>query len=268
MLKKDGFPAALYRIYSECRLPRAAAALAYSLTLSVFPMLLCLGAVLRESFSSAQSIFSYLSGMLPQAEAELLAAYLRFPGESGGRALFSAGAATLLTSSSAAFRVLENAEADIYGVKMLRSPRAVILSFAYSALFFAGIYLSCAVLLVGESLSERAFSGALSRFWTLMKYPAVFSLMYFMILGTYKITSPPERRHVRRKTGAFFSSAAFSAVSVFFSAGIGRSMRYERVYGSIASVIILMTWFYTCSLILLMGSAVNAAIYEKMIKNS
>ena len=48
-------------------------------------------------------------------------------------------------------------------------------------------------------------------------------------------------------------------VSYVFSAIIGNSARYPLVYGSMASVILLMMWMYTSCIVIFCGAAVNVA---------
>ena len=45
-----------------------------------------------------------------------------------------------------------------------------------------------------------------------------------------------------------------------FSAFIGASVKYPLIYGSLAGVIVVMLWFYTCGMILLLGGALNVAL--------
>ena len=50
------------------------------------------------------------------------------------------------------------------------------------------------------------------------------------------------------------ASLAMVACSVLFSWFIGLSSRYTLVYGSLASLIILLVWLYFCGNILLLGA--------------
>ena len=58
------------------------------------------------------------------------------------------------------------------------------------------------------------------------------------------------------ENGAPFGMAMV-ACSVVFSWFIGMSSRYALVYGSLASLIILLVWLYLCGNILLIGAAVS-----------
>ena len=64
-------------------------------------------------------------------------------------------------------------------------------------------------------------------------------------------------------TGALLASAALVLASVLFSWFIGLSSRYSLVYGSLASVIILMVWLYLCGNILILGNCVNRVWYGR-----
>ena len=55
-------------------------------------------------------------------------------------------------------------------------------------------------------------------------------------------------------------------VSMASSAVISTSVRYPLVYGSLASVIVLLFWLYVCGAVLFLGSAVNVALYRLHIR--
>ena len=57
-------------------------------------------------------------------------------------------------------------------------------------------------------------------------------------------------------TGGILAAAALVAASAVFSWFIGLSSRYSLVYGSLASVVILLVWLYFCGNLLLLGVAV------------
>ena len=61
--------------------------------------------------------------------------------------------------------------------------------------------------------------------------------------------------------GALAASAALAAASMIFSLLMGNSARYSLIYGSLASVILLLVWLYLCGNILIMGNAVNYVLF-------
>ena len=62
--------------------------------------------------------------------------------------------------------------------------------------------------------------------------------------------------------GALLSTAAMVVVSIVFSVFISASVKYPLVYGSLASVILLMLWLYTVCTVILCGAAFNIVIRD------
>ena len=50
---------------------------------------------------------------------------------------------------------------------------------------------------------------------------------------------------------------------MIFSALMSNSARYSLVYGSLASVIIMLVWLYLCGNILIMGNVVNYVLFSR-----
>ena len=55
---------------------------------------------------------------------------------------------------------------------------------------------------------------------------------------------------------------ALVAASILFSWFIGLSSRYALVYGSLASLIIMLVWLYLCGNILILGNVFNYVWYK------
>ena len=81
-------------------------------------------------------------------------------------------------------------------------------------------------------------------------------LVLILVLAVYRLGTPlPFRRQTRTlRLTALLSAAALVACSVLFSWFIGMSSRYSLVYGSLASLVILLVWLYFCGNILLLGA--------------
>jgi len=96
----------------------------------------------------------------------------------------------------------------------------------------------------------------LSQLWGWLRYLLLFLLVLVLVLAVYRLGTPlPFRRRTRTLyLTALLSAAALVACSVLFSWFIGMSSRYSLVYGSLASLIILLVWLYFCGNILLLGA--------------
>jgi membrane protein len=64
--------------------------------------------------------------------------------------------------------------------------------------------------------------------------------------------------------GVLVAALAWAGVSIGFSVYLSNFNSYNRIYGSIGAVIILMTWLYLSVWAVLLGGAINAELEERM----
>jgi len=257
----------MVEVYSACNIPRSSAALAYSLVLSFFPLLLCLNGLIALVHLDAQALLAALERFMPQAAASLVGEYVVYVAENQSPGLLYAGLFTIVVSASAGLRVLLDTMDELYGRPKDLSIGRVVQSVVFSLLFLITLYLSIVVILTGdwflqfleERLPREVVSlvdlPALSGLWRWMKYLLLFCFVMLLVLAVYAIGTPRgAATRLSILTGALGSSVALVAASVVFSEFIGMSSRYALVYGSLASLIILLVWLYLCGNILLLGA--------------
>ena len=88
----------------------------------------------------------------------------------------------------------------------------------------------------------------------------MFGLLFLVIFALYALTQPKDKPKIIRSPGALLATALLVGVSIIFSHFISVSTRYTLVYGSLASVIIMLVWLYFCSLIVIFGNIFNYEI--------
>ncbi len=258
-------------VYFEKNGGRAAAELAYFLVLSFFPVLICLNAVIGTLHLDVVSILENASVMIPEAAMNVLTEYVRYITDNQSSTLLVGGIIMTLFPASAAIRALMNLMAEIYGRKSYTGLWQLVASVAFSVLFLLTIYLSLVVVLTGNWFfsSLEAF---LHRFpplahvtlpweWQWMRFVILFCLVMVFVMLLYQATAPREKPRPPVLLGAFLASAALVAASVIFSYFIGLSSRYSLVYGSLASVVILLVWLYLLGNILILGNCFNWVWY-------
>ncbi len=82
--------------------------------------------------------------------------------------------------------------------------------------------------------------------------------MFFIFLIMYKVTS--NRRGVKLKKymiGAAFASIAWYAISYFFSIYVNIFTSFSVIYGSLATIIIIMMWLYAVIYSIFLGAEIN-----------
>lgn len=252
-------------LYFEKRVSRSAAELAYFLILSFFPLIICVNALVGMLRLDIQSVLEVTDTFIPAGVQNVLTDYLGYIGENPS-GLLTAGIIMTMFSASAAFRALMNIMDDLYEQKRYEGLRQVAASVLYSVLLLVTIYVSGVVVLTGNwffHLLEDLLPFDLPETnWPWMRFVILFCLVLLLILIVYRLSAPREDPPPPVLTGAFLAAIALVAASGLFSYFIGMSTKYSLVYGSLASVIILMVWLYLCGNILILGNVFNCVWYR------
>lgn len=255
----------MVELYFEKRVSRSAAELAYFLILSFFPIIICVNALVGMLRLDIQSVLEVAGTLIPARVQNMLADYLGYISENPS-GLLTAGIIMTLFSASAAFRSLMNIMDDLYGQTRYQGLRQVMISVLYSLLLLVTSYVSGVVLLTGNwffRVLEKILPFDLPQTnWPWLRFVVLFCLVLLLILLVYRLSAPRGDPAPPILTGAFLASIALVAASGLFSYFIDMSTRYSLVYGSLASVIILMVWLYLCGNILILGNLFNCVWYR------
>ena len=259
-----GFAVDMAAVYFEKHVSRSAAELAYFLILTFFPILICLNAFLSLLHLDLAQMLQGMETFLPGGVAAILTDYVGYITTNESTALLIAGVLTAVFFAAAAVRGLMNLMEDIYGSATFHGLRRMAASFVISILLLVTIYASVAVVMTGNwffHLIEDVFhlENIVERFGTFqwMKYLVLLGLLFVVVLLLYRASAPLDRPRPPVLAGAALASAALAAASLLFSWFIGLSARYSMVYGSLASVMILLVWLYLCGNILILGNVFN-----------
>ena len=262
------------RTYGQLGGSRAAASLAYFLILTLFPLLMCVNYFIGLLELDPEAVFSALDSLLPQESLSAILEYLTYVSgisQTQSAPLFWASLFTIVLSASAGLRTLLKTMDELYQVHPISSLRRLVVSLALSLLFLLTIYLSIVVILTGdwffrllETRLPAPFLDVISlrflgQLWGWLRYLLLFFVVLVLVLAIYRLGTPLPFRRAKGplRLTALLSAAALVACSAVFSWFIGMSSRYSLVYGSLASLIILLVWLYLCGNILLLGAVVG-----------
>ena len=264
----------MVQAYGRLGVSRAAAALAYFLILTLFPLLVCVNFFIGLLELDPEAVFSALDSLLPRESLSIILDYLTYVSgvpQSQSTPLLLASLFTILLSASAGLRTLLKTMDELYQVRHVSSLRRVVVSVALSILFLLTIYLSIVVIFTGDwffqllearlpsPLAELIPLRLLSQLWGWLRYLLLFFCVLLLVLAVYRMGTPPPLRREKKvlRLTALLSAGALVACSVLFSWFIGMSSRYSLVYGSLASIIILLVWLYFCGNIFMLGAVVG-----------
>ena len=258
-------------LYFSAHVSRSAAELAYFLILSFFPILICVNAFVGALHLDISPVLDAAEHFLPGGVAAILADYVGYITANRSPGMFLAGLFVILVSASAAVRALMKIMDDIYGRKSYPGLWSVVVSMGISLLLLLTVYLSIAVLLTGSRflhlLARSLAIGAALRDWQWLRFVILFAFVLLFISLLYRFSAPRDQPRPPVLTGAVLAAVALAGASALFSWFIGMSSRYSMVYGSLASVIILLVWLYLCGNILILGSLFNCVWHRRRKAN-
>ncbi len=247
-------------IFLRHRVSRSGAALSYYLTFSLFPTLICIYALLSRFMPTPQDVIWYVQDLLPADTVETLIQYLEYVSDHTSVAMISAAIGLMVVSSSAVFRELHSAIAEIQGKARFHGILYMLGSFLFGLLFLVAIYFGGIVLVTGRWFLQMVDQNipylSIGDAWNWVRFLLLFAVLLMILYNLYRLLAP-RGSHETVLPGALLAAAVLVAVSILMSFFIGMFSRYPLVYGSLASVIILMLWLDVCGIIIIMGGAWN-----------
>ena len=255
----------VFYYYNSAQVPMAAAALCYYLTMTFFPLIICLYTLLGYNYSSALSILSFAEGILSAETIRTVRSFLSYVERNHSTAMLIAGMVIMLTYASAAVRSMQVGIGLMQGRVRYTGARRIIISLVMALIFLFTSYFAILVMFTSRDLMD-----ILNRYvpfldirsgWQQIKYLMLSALLFLAIWGVYRI-SRLKGRSFSTWPGAIMATLALVGMSFLFSAFIAVSARYPLVYGSLASLILLMLWMYFACQIIYLGAAWNIARWD------
>jgi membrane protein len=251
------------------------AEMAYHALLALFPFLLLLAgltAIIDNVFAVddlTQRIIDKASSVMPDDATSVLETFVSEVVASNGGPAIILGALGALWAASAGVGSAMKALNRAYDVEedrgfIKRKLVALLLTLA-----FGGLILAAAILIgtgqfmaaeIGEALGWRS---ELITLWNWLTLPAAVILVMLAVSLLYWL-GPNTRQSYRWITpGAVLFTFAWIAASLAFAFYISNFAAYNRTYGSLAAVIILLLWLNWTSLILVVGGELNGALARR-----
>lgn len=255
-------------VCTENELSTAAAALSYYLTLTFFPLVICLYVLLGSNYERIIYMLGFLRRIMPTEAANMLEDFLWHVSENNSPPMLAAGLAVLISSSSAAVRSMQAIIGRMQGGQRFHGIKDLLYSLVFSVFFILAIYFAAIIMLMGEN-----FFSAISRVlplidgvssWRFLRFPLLAGIELVIVHGAYAVSKRSEDSY-STIPGAAFAAFGMAAVSLVFSLFISVSRKYPLVYGSLAAMILLMFWLYLCCFVIYLGAALNISL--RNIKN-
>ena len=248
----------------------SAAAIAYYGFLAI-PALLLISVGVFSIFAgpdAVETIIDKLGSVIPAAAVTLLEDSLqRTTQEGGGLTLIVVGGAVALWTASGAANAVMRALNHVYDTKETRGfLRQRLVALTMVLVGVVAFSLVFGLLVLGPKLSgwigdAVGAEGAVRWVWLLGQWP-ILVVGLLVAFGAVLFLGP----NVDRRRWSFFNVGAGLAVALWLAASGGFAIylaffgSYNKTWGALAAVIIMLTWLWLSSLALLFAAEVNAEV--------
>jgi membrane protein len=260
-------------VYNELFRTRAftmAAAMSYYFLLALLPLLIFLSAML--GYLPIPNLFDELLDILavvvpPQAMQmveRILASLLA--GHRGG--LLSFGLLGYLWTASGGFAALIEALNVAYDVQKTRSwwrdrVQALLLTVTTGILSLIGLLLIIAGPHFGHLLTELfPIPREFGHLWAPLRLITIFVTFVVAVELQYYLAPNLKQRFMSTLPGALVAVGGIFLSSAGLAYYFGHLSNYNKTYGGLGAVIILMLWFYVVALLFVAGAELNAELLK------
>lgn len=256
----------LIRRFMEDDVMAMGSELAYSFLLAFFPFLIFILTLAGYSPITSDQALEAIRVFLPREAYSLIRNTVIevFDGKNGKLLSFSL-IVTIWTAASG-FKAVIKGLNKAYDEKEKRSFIRVQLVALLATIALSAIaILTLALLVLGETFWKAGIKwlglgDGYKHAWDMLRYAVILISMVLVFAALYHFT--PSKRLTWKEVfpGAIFSTIGWIVSSVIFAFYVNNFGNYSKIYGSIGAVIMLLTWLFISSVIIVLGGEVNATL--------
>ena len=256
------------------RISSRSAEISFYLLLALVPFmifLISLFGLLSQSIPFRTDVLLVLQDIMPAPVFGFLSDIINEISSSQNITFMSASMLGFLWASSKGLTVILQGLNQIYSFK--KTVNAVllrILGLGFALLLVLSLIVSAVLITFGDLLfrqiaiwsGQTVFSGT---YLHIIRYIVSFVFLQLVFSLLYYLASYRRGGLFRAIIPAACTSACWILFSVGFSWYVNNFGLFTKLYGSLASIIILMIWLYFCSMTILTGGIIHEFILERYI---
>jgi membrane protein len=261
---------------SDANLFLVAGGVTYAVLLALFPGLAALVAIYGLVFDPAQveKQVSALSGVLPEQSQQLLVDELhKLVSASGGTLGVSAAVGLLLALWSAsrgmiglitAFNIAyeEKERRGFFKLNLLAVGLTV-------AVMLGGLVVIALLAVLPAAVQFIGLAGTAKWLLLVLEWPLLVAVVMLGLAALYRYAPDRDKPQWRWVSpGAIAATALWLIASLAFTVYVANFNSYDKTYGSLGGVVILLTWLYLSAFVVLLGAAINAQSEKQTVKDS
>lgn len=260
------------------RLPSLSAEMAYYSMLGFFPGILAVLTAIGL-INTLQETFNRLAWRLSEvAPLEALTLIQNFADEvsnSQNRSLFSISFFIALWASSGAISAAMRALDQIHQIpNQQRRPfwKAKLVSLSLTVGTILLLIIASSLVFVSDSIVHHVALQSGDRFeyrilstWRLLTWPLALGIISSAFSLIYRFGPSRWSRGKPLVPGAVLAALSWVGLSLAFRLYVSHFGNYNKVYGAVGTVIVLMLWLYLSSLVLLLGDQLNVSVGRTIV---
>ena len=253
---------------SRDNLSVVSAGCAFYALFAVFPALSALIALygLTADPASVELQFGMLSSVLPPQAYQIVIEQIRRIGETSSQSL---GWGLVLSVGIALWSVSNLTQAMFAALNIAyeEEERRSFVRFYLAAFTFAlagiigGVVILLAIVYVPILFAYAGYSHGFEQIIAIARWPLLALLVLGLLAALYRFG--PCRRSPKWmwvSVGSVFSTTLWLVASAGFSYYVAHFAQYDKIYGSLGAVIVLLFWLYISFYIVLLGAEINAEL--------
>jgi membrane protein len=247
-----------------------AAQLAYYLILALFPFILVLVSLMGTFGSEelASEVLTYFQRVMPQQAYAIIETFTAniISGQAEAPGLFTFGILFTIWAASGAFAALINALNRAYDVQESRPfwkvrGIAILMTLGLSVLVLIGVLLLVLGPQIGDTIAQVfGLKDTFELGWNIARWPAALFFMVFTVALLYYFAPDVEQPFRWITPGGLIGVLLWVLASVAFNFYVSNFGSYNKTYGSIGAVIVLLLYLYISSLTIVFGATLNAIL--------
>ena len=150
-------------------------------------------------------------------------------------------------------RQVINKQSPLMGLIIIGT--TILIQLVYSLFVFVQ------TLIINVNLEQKVSSFLVS-IWRLLSFPIALGIVAIAFAFIYQFGTSIRAKGTPLIPGAVLAAISWAIVSVVFRYYVFYAGMYNKIYGALGTVIILMLWLYLSSLVMLLGEQVNVIVGE------
>jgi membrane protein len=257
---------------SADRITGLAAEAAYHFFFSLFPFLLFATALIGifvDQRSTINWIMDQMARVVPDQALSLVRGVVEDVVLTNSKSgLISLGLLLTAWSGSNVFRSLMDTLNLAYDVAEERPFwKRALLSLVAIVVLGALLLIASVVMLGGAQILEwlgthlHLPSGKVS-LWMVLQYPIAFALLVLAFFLIYRFLPNLKQSAKQILVGSVVATVLWLIVTLLFRLYVTHFGSYNKTYGTIGAVIVVLTWMYLTMLVILVGGELNAELHR------